>query len=319
MYTGRRNQAFTLIELLVVIAIIAILAAILFPVFAQAREKARQTACVSNAKQLCLAYIQYTQDYDEAAPIAFNESYSYGPLTAKYNTSTDPNGQPIGGATGAETGIPYQMMPYIKSQAVFACPDDPAMNAADASNNAPNNVPSVLGMHFWQAVGTSYQFTHEVESNPFKQSRGFTGYATSYACVGTKDTVGKECDYVASGEAINSAQNNPNLGSWTPNGSDGGHDGYAVVTNSVFSRPSETRIFHEWNLDFQDASPTFLANQNYTGYTPFHQQGTTVGYIDGHAKFIVRVQDYLSGCDGVDWAWDVAGSCNNLNLQRNAN
>ncbi len=64
----RRPSAFTLIELLVVIAIIAILAAILFPVFAKAREKARQSSCSSNAKQLGLAMLQYTQDYDETFP-----------------------------------------------------------------------------------------------------------------------------------------------------------------------------------------------------------------------------------------------------------
>jgi prepilin-type N-terminal cleavage/methylation domain-containing protein len=63
-----RNQAFTLIELLVVIAIIAILAAILFPVFAQAREKARQASCLSNAKQIGLAGQMYAQDYDEILP-----------------------------------------------------------------------------------------------------------------------------------------------------------------------------------------------------------------------------------------------------------
>ncbi|GAB4455712.1 MAG: hypothetical protein OHK0029_12240 [Armatimonadaceae bacterium] len=70
---GRRSRnsatrAFTLIELLVVIAIIAILAAILFPVFAQAREKARQTACLSNAKQMGLGVMMYAQDYDETMP-----------------------------------------------------------------------------------------------------------------------------------------------------------------------------------------------------------------------------------------------------------
>ncbi|MFH1910322.1 MAG: prepilin-type N-terminal cleavage/methylation domain-containing protein, partial [bacterium] len=63
-----RKRGFTLIELLVVIAIIAILAAILFPVFAKAREKARQTSCLSNLKQIDLAVLQYAQDYDEMMP-----------------------------------------------------------------------------------------------------------------------------------------------------------------------------------------------------------------------------------------------------------
>src|SRR5436853_3313206 len=67
--TMSRRNAFTLIELLVVIAIIAILAAILFPVFAQARESARQTSCLSNTKQLGLGILQYVQDYDEKFPL----------------------------------------------------------------------------------------------------------------------------------------------------------------------------------------------------------------------------------------------------------
>ena len=68
----RTTRAFTLIELLVVIAIIAILAAILFPVFAQARAKARQAACLSNMKQIGNALMMYTQDYDETLPIQYS-------------------------------------------------------------------------------------------------------------------------------------------------------------------------------------------------------------------------------------------------------
>ena len=68
--TNPGARGFTLIELLVVIAVIAILAAILFPVFAQAREKARQTACLSNMRQMSMAVQMYTQDYDESLPLA---------------------------------------------------------------------------------------------------------------------------------------------------------------------------------------------------------------------------------------------------------
>jgi len=68
----RRHEGFTLIELLVVIAIIAILAAILFPVFAQAREKARSSSCLSNQKQIGLAFSMYAQDYDETFPLGYD-------------------------------------------------------------------------------------------------------------------------------------------------------------------------------------------------------------------------------------------------------
>jgi prepilin-type N-terminal cleavage/methylation domain-containing protein/prepilin-type processing-associated H-X9-DG protein len=98
------KKGFTLIELLVVIAIIAILSAILFPVFAQAREKARQTQCSSNLKQLGLAFMQYAQDYDEAMP-----------------------GSDFWGLKWA--GHVY---PYVKSADVFHCPDD--SNGATTSN-----------------------------------------------------------------------------------------------------------------------------------------------------------------------------------------
>ena len=96
------HRAFTLIELLVVIAIISILAAILFPVFAKVREKARQVSCTSNEKQLGLGLMQYVQDNDEFYPSGMDQSHHAG------------------------LGWAAQVYPYIKSTAVFKCPDDSA-------------------------------------------------------------------------------------------------------------------------------------------------------------------------------------------------
>src|SRR6187431_2357180 len=85
--TGRKTSGFTLIELLVVIAIIAILAAILFPVFAQARAKARQATCLSNMKQLAVGTMGYTQDYDELYPPA---NYPNGTNNTAWQFMIDP-------------------------------------------------------------------------------------------------------------------------------------------------------------------------------------------------------------------------------------
>jgi len=103
----RRSPAFTLIELLVVIAIIAILAAILFPVFAQAREKARQTSCLSNMKQIGMGLMMYTQDYDETYPAA-----NMAPVPA------------INGGGSTVMPIDAQLGPFIKDDQVWACPSD---------------------------------------------------------------------------------------------------------------------------------------------------------------------------------------------------
>jgi prepilin-type N-terminal cleavage/methylation domain-containing protein/prepilin-type processing-associated H-X9-DG protein len=112
-----KSNGFTLIELLVVIAIIAILAAILFPVFAKVREKARQATCASNLKQIGLGFIQYTQDYDDKYP-------------SVYNSQSDLI------SSGQVAYWPYAIYPYIKSTAVYRCPDDSTTNAVSyAANN----------------------------------------------------------------------------------------------------------------------------------------------------------------------------------------
>ena len=104
----KKSKGFTLIELLVVIAIIAILAAILFPVFQKVRENARRTACLSNLKQLGLGIVQYNQDFDEKEPCGAN---------------------PYGGGTGWAS----QIYPYLKSIAVYRCPDDSGVGSRASS------------------------------------------------------------------------------------------------------------------------------------------------------------------------------------------
>ena len=123
--TPRTRSAFTLIELLVVIAIIAILAAILFPVFARARENARRSSCSSNLKQIGLGMLQYTQDYDEKYPILRTGAPNYNNWAGR-------------------------LQPYIKSKQLFACPSNPN-NTNRMGNRIPgedSDVPVSYGMNF---------------------------------------------------------------------------------------------------------------------------------------------------------------------------
>ena len=117
MSHAKRRGGFTLIELLVVIAIIAILAAILFPVFAQAREKARAISCLSNMDQVGLAIAQYSQDYDEAL---VKEYYGFPP-NCGYWTTCDNWSSPGDGK--AYWGWRYAIQPYMKSIEAYSCPD----------------------------------------------------------------------------------------------------------------------------------------------------------------------------------------------------
>ncbi len=128
------RKAFTLIELLVVIAIIAILAAILFPVFARAKESAKNTTCVSNGRQIGMSVKMYLADYDDMMPIFY-----------AYN-SVPPAGQP------GHEGVEVLLHPYTKSTQIFKSPLD---------TGGPYTSDDVPGADsYWKAYGSSYRFTY---------------------------------------------------------------------------------------------------------------------------------------------------------------
>ncbi len=146
----KSKGGFTLIELLVVIAIIAILAAILFPVFAQAREKARETTCVSNMRQIGLGVRMYVQDYDETFPLfyAYNTKDPVSGVSAK-------EGEPL------HLGVEVLIFPYIKNKQIFRCPNDQGgPSVADPDYGCPGR-PN----NYQACYGSSYRFSRCSFSN----------------------------------------------------------------------------------------------------------------------------------------------------------
>lgn len=128
-----RRRAFTLIELLVVIAIIAILAAILFPVFAQAKESAKRTQCISNGRQIGMALRMYIDSYEDTFPIF----YAY-------------NSEPAANRPGHK-GVEVELLPYTRNQNIFRSPFD---------QGGPYTQVDVPGAaSYWAAYGSSYRFT----------------------------------------------------------------------------------------------------------------------------------------------------------------
>jgi len=125
-----RAKGFTLIELLVVIAIIAILAAILFPVFARAREAAKRSACLSNLKQLAMATMCYAQDYDEILPVGATQGNSL-------------------------LNVVQAVQPYIKNSQIMYCPSISGLVPYDATlgPSAANWSQGNIGYYYWSMYG----------------------------------------------------------------------------------------------------------------------------------------------------------------------
>ena len=171
-----RRRAFTLIELLVVIAIIAILAAILFPVFAKAREKARQTSCLSNSKQIALGMLMYCQDYDETL------SYCCSPTNRSYSPNLDllPWWRP---GRYASTDIRYDglAMPYIKNRQLYVCP---SYNLDVNSYATPRHLLQSSGGCNGQMIAKVPLPAEHVLMGDGAGSRGYCGTNRATACTG---------------------------------------------------------------------------------------------------------------------------------------
>jgi prepilin-type N-terminal cleavage/methylation domain-containing protein/prepilin-type processing-associated H-X9-DG protein len=250
------NRAFTLIELLVVIAIIAILAAILFPVFAQAREKARAISCLSNIKQVTLSFQMYLQDYDEE-------------MVPMWNYTPDPV---LGGGYDL---WPDMLNPYIKSWQIFKCPD--AADPAGVWGGGPN------------AWWGNWQQYSSIGYNYLELGNWYNAAAPCTSVVGVSlANVDSPASTIAFTDSANQTTGNP-----LPTNAQNGYPFVnAPAQYAAIVPAADTCTWYDGALGGFDwaAAPT-NPSPDFTGWTiNRHSNGINVGWVDGHAKFLQQAQ-----------------------------
>jgi len=281
----KKLAAFTLIELLVVIAIIAILAAILFPVFAQAKSAAKKTVAISNNKQLSLGALMYENDYDDMFPIAaYNETFSVNPA--------NPDSIPI-----------LMMYPYVKNQGIMMDPMDPATftqrEYPDSSVLNPATVAWGSAQAFYNFCltadwGVNFQYFDPIFVN---SSGGLVMSSVSQsAIVRPGDTF----------MALSSLWGRTASGQPYGGGNAGVDCPCVYDSTGTDTRPGANSYpgyywYGGWNPD----EP--LAWDEFGGVWPWHTDGHMIvnSYADGHAKSINLV-GITAGCNVLDgWAGEI--------------
>lgn len=240
------RTGFTLIELLVVIAIIAILAAILFPVFAQAREKARQTSCLSNLKQIGIGVMMYAQDYEETFPLGG-----------------------LNDTNGTLTRWHADILPYMKNNAIRNCPDSQYPVTGNAANSRTNyGFNSSLIYYTLLPVTTPPQTSlTSINLSQLVAPSGLVMLGDTAQLDNTKLVTGVP-DYTAPGNWLKYVTSNVDWNmigpyTWKPGNPD---------------TPGSTA--YRW---YRDASGN---TSYYRRPVPYHNGGANMAFCDGHAKWV---------------------------------
>jgi len=265
------RKAFTLIELLVVIAIIAILAAILFPVFARARENARRASCQSNLKQIGLGFAQYVQDYDERMPQTYQ--HTAGGASA-----------PSAGRTQARDRFGYSspitswidaIYPYTKSSEIFTCPSD--------SRAFLKSATTPVGWSSYQMNSAMNGFSYAKYAGVDENLYPYVSTDATYWYLFAGPTYGQGTQPGQHMAKIKSASLKILVGEYAKTSPYGGI--------SILAIPSAAGFYYNYPpaQGFQDDSTgwaTYARSISSTGAAGRHFAGSNVAYADGHVKWV---------------------------------
>lgn len=272
------RRAFTLIELLVVIAIIAILAAILFPVFAQARNAAKQSVCLSNQKQLSIASQLYLQD-NEGALYRHHEAWVLDDGTLVDDLPATVQGCEGGGSGNSQAEKPWAIFfqPYMKSRQLLFCPNDPVRKSTMLATNLQDYNGSI------EEIGT------ECAANPTsEQCIAEQGRLNMWSYLINSIFTHKSCRYAMEGvlssfatESLISGLENPNIIMFSERNSEGltdpGSDFHYTPQDDYDTWSGEAALVR-WGS----------GSRPNEGWIKFdrHNEGANYVYADGHARFM---------------------------------